>query len=122
MTWNARRKTGDRQAAVTSRPFGVPGPRISTARRKISGRRSRTEPRQASANTTEGTDPSRRKSLALWLVRPSIVPTRMPARIITAMTSSRRSTTAPMAMPSAGSTPLITSAATAPSPAERSSA
>ena len=68
----------------------------------------------------DGTDPSSRNSLALWVVSPSMVPTAMPPRTITPITSGRRSTRAPRRMPRAGRMPLITRALTALIPAELS--
>src|SRR5947208_13837469 len=80
----------------------------------------RSEPRQATANTAVGTDPSASTSLVLWLTRPSTVPTMIPARTRAPTTSSRRCLMTPMATPAAGNTPASSKAVTADRPAERS--
>jgi hypothetical protein len=114
------RKPSYCQRLIISRPLAVSGPMNSTEKPNISGRRVHSDPRQATPNMTVGTDPSISTSLALWLIRPSTVPASIPARTRAPTTSIRRCWMTPMATPSAGNTPLSTSAVTVLIPAERS--
>jgi hypothetical protein len=98
----------------------VSGPMNSRASRYISGFGVAREPRQISPNPVVVTDPSSSTSLGLWLTRPRMAPSAMPASTRTPIASARRCPMMPMITPAAGNTPLSTSAATALNPFERS--
>ena len=88
----------------------------SSANRYIIGLSVAREPRQISPNTPVETDPSSSTSFGLWLTSPRMAPTTMPASTSTPTASTRRCLMIPMITPTAGSTPLSTSAGTVPTP------
>jgi hypothetical protein len=88
----------------------------SSANRYIIGLSVASEPRQINPNTPVETDPSSSTSFGLWLTSPRMAPAAMPARTSTPTASTRRCPMTPMIIPTAGNTPLSTSAATVLNP------
>ena len=116
MTTNARRNSWYCRSPANSRPRSVSGPMNSSANRYIIGLSVASDPRQISPNTPVETESSSSTSFGFRLTSPRIAPTTMPARTSTPTASTRRCLTMPMITPTAGSTPLSTSAGTAATP------